>query len=147
MRRSMRLGGNLGFTLIELVVVITILGILAAFAVPRFIALQANARAAAVESLHGALRSASAATHSMWLITRGATVAMEGATINMVNGYPTYDDIDDTLVDAAGFAYDPTTGVFSSTGAGSAATCSVTYTPPAVAGSPPSFLLDVSNCD
>jgi MSHA pilin protein MshA len=134
-----------GFTLIELVVVITILGILAAFAVPRFISLQVQARAAAIESLQGALRSASALTHSMWLIS-GSPVAMEGTSINMVNGYPTYDHIDNTLMDASGFNYDPLTGRFSKVGAATPATCSVTYTPPAVLGDPPSIIYDVSDC-
>jgi MSHA pilin protein MshA len=135
-----------GFTLIELVVVITILGILAAFAVPRFIALQAEARAASVESLHGALRSAASLTHGMWLIRGGTDVAMEGATIDMVHGYPTYDDIVLTLVDSSGFNYEPLTGEFSKVGAATAATCSVTYTPPAALGAAPIFFIDVSNC-
>jgi MSHA pilin protein MshA len=135
-----------GFTLIELVVVITILGILAAFAVPRFIGLQTEARKASMESLLGALRSASAITHSMWLIRGGNTVAMEGMNIAMANGYPTYDSIDDTLVDSSGFAYDDTNGEFTKVGAASAATCNVTYTPPANPGDPPSFLFDLSNC-
>lgn len=134
-----------GFTLIELVVVITILGILAAFAVPRFIALQANARAAAVESLSGALRSASALTHSMWMIN-GGPVDMQGATIAMVNGYPTYADIADTLLDSSGFSYDSLTGQFSKDGATAPVTCSVTYTPPAALGDAPSIILDVSDC-
>ena len=135
-----------GFTLIELVVVITILGILSAFAVPRFIAMQAEARKASVESLHGALRSAASVTHSMWLITGGSSIAMEGANITMTNGYPNYATIDDTLVDSSGFNYDDTTGRFSKVGAANAATCSVTYTPPTVLGDPPSFLIDVTNC-
>src|SRR5689334_16349038 len=87
-----------GFTLIELVVVITILGILAAFAVPRFINVQVQARASAIQSLQGALRSASALTHSMWMVSgQPATVAVEGATITMTNGYPNLATIDDTL--------------------------------------------------
>jgi MSHA pilin protein MshA len=136
-----------GFTLIELVVVITILGILAAFAVPRFINMQARARASAIESLQGALRSSSALTHSMWMVTnQPATVPVEGAVITMVNGYPDLGTIDDTLVDQSGFSYNALTGEFVKTGATTGTTCSVTYTPPAVLGDPPSITFDVSNC-
>jgi MSHA pilin protein MshA len=134
-----------GFTLIELVVVITILGVLAAFAVPRFIALQSVARASAVESLQGAIRSATALTHAMWMV-RGNPVDMEGLTIVLVNGYPTYNDIDNTLIDVSGFDYEPTTGQFSKVGAANAATCSVTYTPPAALGVSPTIIYDISDC-
>jgi MSHA pilin protein MshA len=138
---------SLGFTLIELVVVITILGILAAFAVPRFINLQARARASAIESLQGALRSSSTLTHSMWMVSgQPGTVPVEGATITMLNGYPNLTTIDDTLVDASGFVYDALTGVFIKSGAITGATCSVTYTPPAVLGDPPAITYDISNC-
>ena len=49
-----------GFTLIELVVVITILGILAAFAIPKFIALDTQARVATINGLAGSVKSAAA---------------------------------------------------------------------------------------
>jgi MSHA pilin protein MshA len=81
-----------GFTLIELVVVIVILGILAAFAVPRFARLDGQARLASVRALEGTLRSSSAMTHGLWLTAGNpATVAMEGANaITMTAaGYPT----------------------------------------------------------
>ena len=80
-----------GFTLIELVVVITILGILAAFAVPRFIALDSQARVATVNGLAGSVKSAASLARGLAMATsQGASgsVTMEGAAITLNNYYP-----------------------------------------------------------
>jgi MSHA pilin protein MshA len=136
-----------GFTLIELVVVIVILGILAAYAVPRFTAIEGKARESAVQGLAGSIRSSSTLAHSMWMANGGgATVTMEGNSVAITNGYPSRAGLPNTLQDTTGFTYNSGTGVYTKDGAATPANCSVSYTAPASANTAPTVTVDVSAC-
>lgn len=79
-----------GFTLIELVIVIVILGILAVVAVPKFLQIQSDARKADLHQLAGTLQSTPATVNTKAMIC-GKETALESTVdgISIANGYPT----------------------------------------------------------
>jgi len=89
-----------GFTLIELVVVVSIIATLAAVALPRYINMQSQARTAKAQAIYGALKSAAALARASCMTDMATSAAptctstagtanMDGLAINMENQYPT----------------------------------------------------------
>jgi MSHA pilin protein MshA len=155
-------GFNSGFTLIELAIVITIIGILSAVALSKYINIQSQARTAKAQALYGAIRTASDLAKAACVMdianvslnptctTTGGTADMDGTAVSMVNEYP-----DASLIGIVGATQtNPATdGVIITAGnpltiditGGTVPNCRISYTA-AIAGSRPTITLTTTGC-
>lgn len=143
-----------GFTLIELIMVIVILGILAAFALPRFADFSKEARVASMNGIAGSVRSASAISRAAFLAggnSAATTVTIEGLAIDLTNGYPsaTANGIS-AAAQVSGVASNAAAGAITYTVSGYTGTnCNVVYTAATLAGTtvtPPTIVATTTGC-
>jgi MSHA pilin protein MshA len=158
-----------GFTLVELVTVILILGVLAAVALPRFADLQDKAREAKVKAVTGSLKAASGLVKASAMASSvscaqaaGTSVTLEGMSVALNHCYPQALGVFNggvlgaaNVVAADGWTISGTSAGGAAAGsalvielsdAATPANCSVSYTAAADANTPPVITSTVSGC-
>jgi MSHA pilin protein MshA len=152
-----------GFTLIELVVVVSVIAILSAIALPRYINMQTQARVAKAQAIFGSIKSAAALGRASCMMdvaglvapstctATAGTTSMDGAAVSMVNQYPAattdgivlaaqLDPVSDQVVVTAG------NPILIDIVGGTSPNCQIRYTAATAGPTAPAIQLVTSGC-